>query len=45
LNAWSEGGTFFVFGGITVLALIFVYIFIPETKQKSLEEIQRQLID
>jgi SP family arabinose:H+ symporter-like MFS transporter len=45
LNAWSEGGTFFVFGGITVLAFVFVFIFIPETKQKSLEEIEQQLLN
>ncbi len=45
MNAWSEGGTFFVFGGITILAFVFVSIFIPETRRKSLEAIEHQLIN
>lgn len=44
MNAWSEGGTFFVFGGITIMAFVFVSIFIPETRRKSLEDIEHQLI-
>jgi hypothetical protein len=34
---------FLIFAGLALVALVFVYIFIPETKQKSLDEIGRQL--
>ena len=38
-EAITFGGMFFVFSGVMVLASIFFYYFIPETKGKSLEEI------
>ncbi|RDX95595.1 Polyol transporter 5, partial [Mucuna pruriens] len=34
------GGMFFVLGGVMVCATIFFYYFLPETKGKSLEEIE-----
>ena len=34
-------GTFWLFSGVCLLGVIFVAIFMPETKGKSLEEIQR----
>ncbi|CAL5186482.1 unnamed protein product [Lathyrus oleraceus] len=34
------GGMFFVLGGVMVVATIFFYYFLPETKGKSLEEIE-----
>ncbi|KAL7312786.1 Bifunctional purine biosynthesis protein PurH [Mucor circinelloides] len=34
---------FLIFAGLALVAFIFVFIFIPETKQKSLDEIGRQL--
>ncbi|MEN8187874.1 MAG: sugar porter family MFS transporter [Bacteroidota bacterium] len=44
INAWSEGGTFLIFAGITIAAFFFVKRFIPETKNKSLEDIEKQLL-
>ncbi|KAF8014243.1 hypothetical protein BT93_H0164 [Corymbia citriodora subsp. variegata] len=39
-KAITIGGTFFMFAGVSVLALAFFYFFLPETKGKSLEEIE-----
>ncbi|KAI9113509.1 hypothetical protein K1719_015436 [Acacia pycnantha] len=39
-TAITIGGTFFLFGGIAVIAWVFFYYLCPETKGKSLEEIQ-----
>ncbi|PON67695.1 Sugar/inositol transporter [Parasponia andersonii] len=39
-QAITIGGTLFVFAGIAVLAWIFFYFFLPETKGRSLEEIE-----
>ncbi|KAF8014244.1 hypothetical protein BT93_H0165 [Corymbia citriodora subsp. variegata] len=40
-NAMTIGGSFFMFAGISVLALVFFYFLLPETKGKSLEEIEK----
>lgn len=42
-NAIGIGQTFWVFAGFSVLGTIFVILVIPETKGKSLTEIQRML--
>lgn len=42
-NAIGNGETFWVFSGFCVVGLAFVIIFVPETKGKSLTEIQRIL--
>ncbi|KAL3725830.1 hypothetical protein ACJRO7_030806 [Eucalyptus globulus] len=39
-KAITIGGSFFMFAGMSVLALAFFYFFLPETKGKSLEEIE-----
>ncbi len=43
IQAWSNGGTFLIFAGITVVAFFFVKRFVPETREMSLEEIENQL--
>lgn len=39
-EAISVGGTFFIFAAISALSVAFVYFCVPETKGKSLEEIE-----
>ncbi|KAJ9564630.1 hypothetical protein OSB04_000596 [Centaurea solstitialis] len=41
IKAITIGGAFFMFGGISVLAWIFFFFFLPETKGKSLEEMEQ----
>ncbi|MBT7491713.1 MAG: sugar porter family MFS transporter [Bacteroidetes bacterium] len=43
INAWSNGGAFIIFAGITLIAFFFVKRYIPETKNMSLEDIEKQL--
>lgn len=38
-RAISVAGAFFIFSAISALAVAFVYVFVPETKGKSLEQI------
>ncbi|MFZ0549526.1 MAG: sugar porter family MFS transporter [Steroidobacteraceae bacterium] len=38
-----RGGVFYVFAGICALCLVFMWYFVPETKGKTLEYIERQL--
>ncbi|XVF66317.1 hypothetical protein PTKIN_Ptkin10aG0025700 [Pterospermum kingtungense] len=40
LMSWSSSGTFFVYSGFSVMTNIYVGKFVPETKGKTLEEIQ-----
>ncbi|XP_028757742.1 sugar transporter ERD6-like 6 [Neltuma alba] len=37
---WSSGGTFTIYGVVCAFTVIFVAIWVPETKGKTLEEIQ-----
>ncbi|BAU00102.1 hypothetical protein VIGAN_10166900 [Vigna angularis var. angularis] len=39
-NAITIGGVFFLFAGSSVLAWLFFYFFLPETKGKALEEME-----
>lgn len=40
IHTIGEAWTFWIFAGITVLSMFFVYYFVPETKGISLEEIE-----
>lgn len=39
-SSMGTGGTFWLFSGLTIVGAIFVFVFLPETKGKSLQEIQ-----
>ena len=41
LNSIGEAFTFWIYGVIGILSLIFTYYFLPETKGKSLEKIEK----
>ncbi|KAH0696441.1 hypothetical protein KY289_013923 [Solanum tuberosum] len=41
LLSWSEGGTFIFYTMVSASTVVFVRIWVPETKGKTLEEIQR----
>ncbi|XP_073028290.1 sugar transporter ERD6-like 16 [Primulina eburnea] len=43
LMSWSPPGTFFVYAGVCLLAVLFVVKVVPETKGKTLEEIQASI--
>lgn len=46
LNAkLGPAGTFWLYAGICVLGFIFIFFKLPETKNKSLEQIERELVD
>ncbi|EMI15669.1 xylose/H+ symporter [Rhodopirellula maiorica SM1] len=41
--ALGASGTFWLYGGICAIGLVVLYRYVPETKNKSLEEIEREL--
>lgn len=44
LNKWAgASGTFWTFGGICVVGFLFIRKYLPETKEKSLEEIENEM--
>jgi sugar porter (SP) family MFS transporter len=43
-NAIGMSGAFFVFAGVCAVAFVFVYRLVPETKGRTLEEIERDLL-
>ncbi|XP_054005200.1 facilitated trehalose transporter Tret1-like [Hylaeus anthracinus] len=44
-EAIHKSGTFWLFSATSAIGILFVYFLVPETKGKSLEEIQRELND
>lgn len=44
-NALGAHGAFWTFGGICAIGVVIIYIKLPETKSKSLEQIERELVD
>uniref|UniRef100_A0A0D6QXN1 Major facilitator superfamily (MFS) profile domain-containing protein n=1 Tax=Araucaria cunninghamii TaxID=56994 RepID=A0A0D6QXN1_ARACU len=45
LLAWSSPGTFWIFAGVCLFTLIFVALWVPETKGQTLEAIQSSFRD
>jgi sugar porter (SP) family MFS transporter len=43
LSAIGNAGTFFLFGGLSLVALVYFRLQVPETKDRSLQEIERDL--
>lgn len=41
LDGFGHAGTFFFYGSWSIVAAIFTVVFIPETRGKSIEEIQK----
>ncbi|XP_021770841.1 sugar transporter ERD6-like 16 [Chenopodium quinoa] len=40
---WSASGTYYIYAGFCILTVLFVANFVPETKGKTLEEIQESI--
>jgi len=40
IHVAGKSGTFWIYGALGILAWLFVYLWVPETKGKSLEEIE-----
>lgn len=45
MGALGRGGTFWLFSGLSIVGTVFVFFVVPETKGKSLNEIQAILGD
>jgi MFS transporter, SP family, arabinose:H+ symporter len=44
LSTLGSAGTFLVYGMFASAALLFVLMFVPETKGRTLEELERELL-
>lgn len=41
---WSASGTYFIFSGVSLVTIVFIWTLVPETKGRTLEEIQTSLV-
>ncbi|XP_020867658.1 sugar transporter ERD6-like 2 isoform X2 [Arabidopsis lyrata subsp. lyrata] len=41
---WSASGTYFIFCGVSLVTIVFIWTLVPETKGRTLEEIQASLV-
>ncbi|HEU5396904.1 MAG TPA: sugar porter family MFS transporter [Verrucomicrobiae bacterium] len=44
-DALGAAGTFWLYAGICAVGFVFIFFKLPETKNKSLEQIERELVD
>ncbi|VVA90556.1 unnamed protein product [Arabis nemorensis] len=44
MNQWSASGTYFTFSGISFATAVFIWTLVPETKGRTLEDIQASLV-
>jgi len=44
LANWGSAATFFIYGGFAAIGLVFVFFILPETKGRTLEELEAQLV-
>jgi sugar porter (SP) family MFS transporter len=44
MRVFGPSATYFIFGGLAFLTLLFAVFYVPETKGKSLEQLEKQLI-
>jgi putative effector of murein hydrolase LrgA (UPF0299 family) len=44
LNVLGPANTFWLYGGLNVLFIVFLFLFVPETKGVSLEKIENNLM-
>jgi hypothetical protein len=42
-DAIGKPATFYIYGGMGILSLVFFWFKVPETKNRSLEEIEREI--
>jgi hypothetical protein len=41
----GTGNTFWIYSGICLVGVGFIWLFVPETKGKTLEQIEKELVD
>lgn len=44
-RAIGTGNTFWIYGGVCVVGFVFIRLYVPETKGKTLEQIEKELVN